>query len=45
LSGEHTTLFQTRPGQVPEKERTSMKDVVKAFTPPILLSAIRKIRK
>jgi hypothetical protein len=45
LSGEHTTLFQTRPGQVPVKERASMKDVVKAFTPPILVSAIRKIRK
>jgi 2OG-Fe(II) oxygenase superfamily len=45
LSGEHTTLFQTRPGQAPEKERTSMKDVVKAITPPILVSAIRKIRK
>jgi hypothetical protein len=45
LSGEHTTLFQTRPGQIPEIERTSIKDVVKAFTPPILVSAIRKIRK
>jgi hypothetical protein len=45
LSGEHTTLFQTRPGQAPEKKRTSMKDVVKAFTPPILVNAIRKIRK
>jgi hypothetical protein len=45
VSGEHTTLFQTRPGQAPEKERTSMKDLVKAITPPILVSAIRKIRK
>jgi 2OG-Fe(II) oxygenase superfamily len=45
LSDEHTTLFQTRPGQAREKERTSVKDVVKAFTPPILVSAIRKIRR
>jgi hypothetical protein len=46
-SGVHTTLFQTRPGQVEEKEHTSisMKDVVKAITPPILLSAAKKIRK
>ena len=46
VSGEHTTLFQTRPGQVEEKEHTSisMKDIVKAITPPILLSAVKKIR-
>jgi hypothetical protein len=45
VSGEHTTLFQTRPGQAPEKEHTSVKDLVRAITPPILVSAIRKIRK
>jgi hypothetical protein len=45
VSGDHTTLFQTRPGQTPERERISMKDIAKAFTPPILVSAIRRIRK
>lgn len=47
VSGEHTTLFQMRPGQIEEKEHTSIsvKDVVKAITPPILLSAVKKIRK
>jgi 2OG-Fe(II) oxygenase superfamily len=46
-SGVHTTLFQTRPGQTPVNEHTSisMKDVVKAVTPPILVSAVRKLRK
>lgn len=47
ISGEHSTLFQTRPGQAPEKERISIsaKDVIKAITPPILISAARRIRK
>ena len=45
VSGEHTTLFQTRPGQAPEKAHTSVKDLVRAIAPPILVSAIRKIRK
>ena len=45
VSGEHTTLFQTRPGQTVEKERTSLKDVVRAITPPILISAAKKLRK
>src|SRR5580698_325982 len=45
ISGEHTTLFQSRPGQVEEKPHTSMKDMVKAITPPILVSAWKKARK
>jgi len=45
ISGEHTTLFQTRPGQVPEREHISMKEVLKAVTPPILISAAKKLRK
>ena len=45
VSGEHTTLFQTRPGQAEEKPHTSMKEMVKAITPPILASAWKKARK
>jgi Rps23 Pro-64 3,4-dihydroxylase Tpa1-like proline 4-hydroxylase len=45
ISSEHTTLFQTRPGQAPEKEHISMKEVLKAVTPPILISAVKKLKK
>jgi hypothetical protein len=45
ISGEHSTLFQTRPGQTPEKHQISMKDAVKAIAPPILVSTWQKIRK
>jgi hypothetical protein len=48
ISGEHTTLFQTRPGQAPEapeKHRTSIKEVVKAITPPVLVKAAKKLLK
>jgi Rps23 Pro-64 3,4-dihydroxylase Tpa1-like proline 4-hydroxylase len=45
ISSEHTTLFQTRPGQAPEKEHLSMKEVLKAVTPPILISAVKKLKK
>src|SRR5271154_5028086 len=38
VSGEHTTQFQARPGEKLEKPRTSMRDVVRAVTPPILIS-------
>ena len=41
----HSTLFQMRPGVVPEKPKHSMKDVVVAVTPPILISAIKSLRK
>jgi 2OG-Fe(II) oxygenase superfamily len=42
----HSTLFQHRPGVVIEKPRTrtSLKDVVVAVTPPILISAAKKLR-
>ncbi len=40
----HSTLFQHRPGAVVEKPRTSLKDVVVAVTPPILISAAKKFR-
>jgi hypothetical protein len=45
ISGEHTTLFQTRPGRAEEKPHMSMKEMVKAITPPILVSAWKKVRK
>jgi len=49
ISGEHSTLFQTRPGQAPEKDplsmKVSMKDVLRAITPPILISAAKRLRK
>jgi 2OG-Fe(II) oxygenase superfamily len=45
ISGEHTTMFQTRPGEEPEKHPISMKDVLKAVTPPILISAVKKLKK
>jgi Rps23 Pro-64 3,4-dihydroxylase Tpa1-like proline 4-hydroxylase len=41
----HSTLFQARPGVVVEKPRHTMKDVVVAVTPPILISAIKSLRK
>jgi Rps23 Pro-64 3,4-dihydroxylase Tpa1-like proline 4-hydroxylase len=41
----HSTLFQARPGVVIEKPKHSMKDVVVAVTPPILISAIKSLRK
>jgi Rps23 Pro-64 3,4-dihydroxylase Tpa1-like proline 4-hydroxylase len=45
IGDAHSTLFQLRPGVVLEKPRTSMKDVVVAVTPPILISAIKSLRK
>ena len=41
----HSTLFQARPGVVVEKPRHTMRDVVVAVTPPILISAIKSLRK
>jgi Rps23 Pro-64 3,4-dihydroxylase Tpa1-like proline 4-hydroxylase len=47
ITGEHSTMFKARPGQVAEKEHSSisMKDIVKAITPPILISAAKKLRR
>jgi hypothetical protein len=43
----HSTLFKHRPGAVYEKEKSSIsvKDVVVAVTPPIIISAIKSLRK
>ncbi len=44
VSGEHSTLFQLRPGEKPVKNHTSLREVVRAITPPILISAVKKLR-
>jgi hypothetical protein len=44
-TGDHTTLFQTRPGVVAEKPGMSMKDAMRAITPPILWNAVKGMRK
>ena len=46
LSGDHTTLFQTRPGETFGKVREpkSLRTFVKDCIPPILLQASRKLR-
>ena len=40
ISDVHSTLFQHRPGSV---THTSLKDIVRAVTPPILVSAAKKL--
>lgn len=45
VSDGHSTLFQTRPGQAPEQHRTSIKEIIKAVTPPILVDAAKKLKK
>jgi Rps23 Pro-64 3,4-dihydroxylase Tpa1-like proline 4-hydroxylase len=45
VAGDHTTLFQTRPGAIEEKSNNSMKDAIRAITPPILWNALKSIRK
>jgi Rps23 Pro-64 3,4-dihydroxylase Tpa1-like proline 4-hydroxylase len=44
FSDAHSTLFQHRPGVVREKPRHTLKDIVHAVTPPILVSAIKSLR-
>lgn len=44
-SSEHSTLFQTRPGEKPARHHTSLREVVHAITPPILISAAKKLRR
>jgi len=43
----HSTLFQHRPGAegVEQKPSMTFKDVVRAVTPPILISAVKGLRK
>jgi hypothetical protein len=45
VTGDHTTLFQARPGVVAEKPGMSMKDAMRAITPPILWNAVKGMRK
>jgi 2-oxoglutarate-Fe(II)-dependent oxygenase superfamily protein len=45
ISDAHSTLFQSRPGSVIEKPRPSFKEVVHALTPPILISAVKGLRR
>jgi Rps23 Pro-64 3,4-dihydroxylase Tpa1-like proline 4-hydroxylase len=43
----HSTLFMQRPGAaaIEEKHAMSFKDMVKAVTPPIVVSAVKSLRK
>jgi Rps23 Pro-64 3,4-dihydroxylase Tpa1-like proline 4-hydroxylase len=48
VSGAHSTLFQSRPGQVvrPAAAKSStLKDMVRAVTPPILIDTYKRLRK
>jgi Rps23 Pro-64 3,4-dihydroxylase Tpa1-like proline 4-hydroxylase len=47
INESHSTLFMHRPGAVVEQEKHSLtlKDMVKAVTPPILFSAVKSLRK
>jgi len=45
IGDAHSTLFQARPGAVAEKPKHTVKDVVVAVTPPILISALKSLRK
>jgi hypothetical protein len=45
ISDAHSTLFQTRPGFTLETPRHSLKDVVHAVMPPILVSAVKSLRR
>jgi hypothetical protein len=47
IGDSHSTLFQHRPGApvIEEKPSLSLRDVVKAVTPPILVSAVKSLRK
>jgi hypothetical protein len=45
ISDAHSTLFQHRQGFTPERTRPSLREVVHAVTPPILVSAVRNFRR
>jgi len=45
VSGEHSTLFQTRPGMVPDKPHTLARDILRVLTPPIVWNSVKKLRK
>lgn len=42
-SEEHSTLFQRRPGET-ERKPSALRSAVRAFTPPIFLDAIKRMR-
>jgi Rps23 Pro-64 3,4-dihydroxylase Tpa1-like proline 4-hydroxylase len=48
VGSEHSTLFQHRPGEVYQEEKagaSGVKDLLKAITPPILVDAVKSLRK
>jgi hypothetical protein len=44
VSDAHSTLFQHRPG-VKEPKESAIKNVLRAVTPPIIVDAVKKLRK
>ena len=44
LRDAHSTLFVRRPGEVEEKKPALLNTVVRAFCPPIVVDAYKKIR-
>jgi len=47
IGGFHSTLFQQRPGEAdqPQLQQSSLKNLVRAVTPPILVDAYKSLRK
>jgi len=41
----HSTLFKARPGEIEHRPRTTLKTIVRAVTPPILVDAYKSLRK
>lgn len=45
VAGTHSTLFQHRPGTESSPPQHTVKEVLRAVTPPIIVDAVKKIRK
>src|ERR1700679_1688984 len=47
VNDAHSTLFKQRPGaaSIEEKPSVTFKDVVKAVTPPFVVTAVKSLRK
>jgi Rps23 Pro-64 3,4-dihydroxylase Tpa1-like proline 4-hydroxylase len=48
LSGDHSTLFMQRPGAAPiaeDSNRVTMKSILRAITPPIIVDTLKGLRK
>jgi Rps23 Pro-64 3,4-dihydroxylase Tpa1-like proline 4-hydroxylase len=45
VSEAHSTLFQHRPGAEEEPKQSAIKSVLRAVTPPIIVDAIKRVRK